>query len=165
MALVSLFPRGVDDPLPLDVLADIATRAARRHARSNPEPVAPPGGRWHVRLRTTAHYDVWLLGWGVDSSVDMHDHGGSAGAIAVVRGTLFEHTPRPSGGFRRLSIAAGDLHAFEAGRVHDIRNEGPRPALSTHVYSPPLQTMTYFDEKVTPLRTELIDLPALVEDH
>ena len=66
MALVSVLPRALDEPLPLDVLADLASRAARRLAGSQTDPAAHPGGRWHVRLRVTAHYDVWLIGWGAD---------------------------------------------------------------------------------------------------
>ncbi len=165
MALISVLPRPLDDPLPLDVLADLAARAARRHARSDPNPVAYPGGRWHVRLRVTDHYDIWLIGWGTDSRVELHDHGESAGAFAVVRGELVEHTPRASGGFRTQRLPAGDVRAFEAGHVHDVVNEGTRTAMSVHVYSPPLASMTYFDEDVAPVRTEAIDLPGLVEDR
>ncbi|MGZ4688395.1 MAG: cysteine dioxygenase [Acidimicrobiia bacterium] len=165
MTLLSVLPRALDEPLPLDVLADLASRAARRLERSNPNPAAYPGGRWHVRLRVTAHYDVWLIGWGVDSQVQLHDHGPSAGAISVVRGALVEHTPRASGGFRLQSVVRGDVHVFEAGHRHDVVNEGPGVALSVHVYSPPLASMTFFDLDDAPVRTETIDLPGLVEDR
>jgi hypothetical protein len=165
MALVSVLPRPLDEPLPLDVVADIASRAARRHAKSDPKPIARPGGRWHVRLRVTAHYDVWLIGWGIDSGVKLHDHGGSAGAIAVVRGELTEHTPRGAGGVRTQRLAAGSVRAFEPGHLHDVCNEGARTAMSAHVYSPPLATMTHYGADLTPVRTEAVDLPGLVEDR
>ncbi len=165
MALRSVLPRALDEPLPPDVLADLAARAGRRLARFDPDPVAPPGGRWHVRLRVTDHYDVWLIGWGVDSRVELHDHGDSAGAISVVRATLTEHTPRPGGGFRSHAITTGALHPFAAGAPHDVANEGPDTAMSVHVYSPPLTSMTYYDANATPVRTETIDLPGLVEDR
>jgi hypothetical protein len=165
MALVSVLPRALDEPLPADVLADLASRAARRVARLRQSPVAHPGGRWHVRLRVTDHYDVWLIGWGVDSRVELHDHGASAGAIAVVRGTLVEHTPRPSGGFRHRHIPMGGVRGFEAGHLHDVVNEGPGVALSAHVYSPPLASMTFFDEGSVPTRTESVDLPGLAEER
>lgn len=95
----------------------------------------------------------------------LHDHGPSAGAIAVVRGALVERTPRPAGGCRTRGLLAADVHVFEAGHVHDVVNEGTRPAMSTHVYSPPLTSMTFFDDRSTPLRTDPVDLPALVEDR
>ena len=165
MSLISVLPRELDEPLPLDVLEDLASRAARRFDRSDPKPLAHPGGRWHVRLRVTTHYDVWLIGWGVDSGVELHDHGISAGAIAVIRGHLVEHTPRLAGGFRVRPIARGDVRAFEAGHRHDVVNEGPGPAMSVHVYSPPLTTMTFYDHDDRAVRTETIDLPGLVEDR
>jgi hypothetical protein len=165
MTLTSVLPRALDEPLPPDVLADLASRAGRRLTRFDPNPVAAPGGRWHVRLRVTDHYDVWLIGWGVDSRVELHDHGDSAGAISVVHGTLVEHTPRPAGGFRFYAITTGDLHTFDAGLRHDVLNEGPDAAMSVHVYSPPLTSMTYYDDDVMPVRTEVIDLPGLVEDR
>ncbi len=113
----------------------------------------------------TDHYDVWLIGWGVDSQVELHDHGESAGAISVVRGALVEHTPRASGGFRLQRLAAGDALAFEPGHLHDVVNEGPGVAMSAHVYSPPLSAMTFYDDDRVPVRTEAIDLPGLVEDR
>lgn len=165
MALVSVLPRSLDESLPTDVLADLASKAARRLARSGPEPVAQPGGRWHVRLRVTRHYDLWLICWGVDSQVELHDHGPSAGALAVVRGNLLELTPRSTGGFRIQGLAQGDVRAFGAGHLHDVVNEGPAVALSAHVYSPPLTSMTYYDSDQAAVRTETVDLPGLVEDH
>ena len=164
MALVSVLRRALDEALPADVLADLASRASRRLDRSDPDAVAYPGGRWHVRLRVTDHYDVWLIGWGVDSAVELHDHGPSAGAIAVVRGALVEHTPRSTEGFRRRTLRPDGLHAFEAGHLHDVVNEGPSVAVSVHVYSRPLSSMRE-DHDRTPVRTETIDLPGLVEDR
>jgi predicted metal-dependent enzyme (double-stranded beta helix superfamily) len=165
MALVSVLPRALDEPLPSDVLTDLAWRAARHLARSDPDPVAYPGGRWHVRLRVTDHYDVWLIGWGVASLVEMHDHGASAGAIAVMYGTLVEHTPRTAGGVRRQRLAAGTVHAFAAGHRHDVVNDGPDVAMSVHVYSPPLAAMTFYDDAGVAVRTEAVDLPGLIEDR
>jgi hypothetical protein len=164
MALVSVLPRAIDEPLPADVLADLASRAASRLSRTDPNPVAHPGGRWHVRLRVTRHYDVWLIGWGVESSVEMHDHGTSAGAISVIRGDLVEHTPRAAGGFRLRTLSPGEVLVFGAGHLHDVVNEGPTVAMSAHVYSPPLLSMTFYDDG-DPVRTETIDLPGLVEDR
>lgn len=165
MALISVLPRALDEPLPPDVLADLASRAARHLARSGTDPVAYPGGRWHVRLRVTDHYDVWLIGWGADSLVEMHDHGASAGALAVIHGTLVEHTPRTSGSVRRQQLARGDVHPFEAGHRHDVVNNGPGVAMSVHVYSPPLSSMTFYDDADVAVRTEAVDLPGLIEDR
>jgi hypothetical protein len=57
------------------------------------------------------------------------------------------------------------VRGFEPGHVHDVANDGTRPAMSTHVYSPPLSTMTHFDDHLRPVRIEAVDLPGLVEDR
>ena len=72
---------------------------------------------------------------------------------------------RAAGGVRPQRLAAGSVRGFEPGHVHDVVNEGPRPAMSTHVYSPPLSAMTHFDDQLQPMRTEAVDLPGLVEDR
>ena len=38
--------------------------------------------RWFRRLSITDDYDVWLIGWYGRQGVDLHDHGGSSGALA-----------------------------------------------------------------------------------
>ena len=95
----------------------------------------------------------------------MHDHGASAGALAVIHGALVEHTPRASGGVRRQKIATGEVRAFEAGHRHDVVNDGPDVGLSAHVYSPPLTSMTFYDDGGLAVRTEAVDLPGLIEDR
>jgi predicted metal-dependent enzyme (double-stranded beta helix superfamily) len=167
MALISVLPRSLDEPLPAVVLADLAARTADRLARSaaGTGAGAEPGGRWHVRLRVTDRYDVWLIGWGVDSGVELHDHGASAGAIALVHGALVEHSPTAGGDLRRQPLTPNGVHGFAAGQIHDVVNESPDAAMSVHVYSPPLASMTFYDRDETPIRTETIDLPGLVEDR
>ena len=43
------------------------------------------------------------------------------------------------------SIGTGEHVVFGPEYVHDFVNGGPGPALSVHVYSPALRSMTYFD--------------------
>lgn len=49
-----------------------------------------------------------------------------------------------------MTVARREVHpgvtlAFGAGHVHDVQNEAAEHALSLHVYSPPLQSMNYYD--------------------
>jgi predicted metal-dependent enzyme (double-stranded beta helix superfamily) len=94
-------------------------------------------------------FDAWLIAWPGGGTVDLHDHGGSRGAVHVIGGSLTETIPwRDAAG--RLTFAQRELHegvtlAFGAGHVHDVRNESSSHALSLHVYSPPLTSMTYYD--------------------
>jgi uncharacterized cupin superfamily protein len=67
----------------------------------------------------------------------------------VIGGALVEAVPwRDDTG--RLSLVrhelqAGATLAFGAGHVHDVTNESDHSALSLHVYSPALTSMTFYD--------------------
>jgi hypothetical protein len=73
---------------------------------------------------------------------------------------LVESVPRAR---RQQLLRAGDAIALPEGLVHDVWAPGPDMATSVHVYSPPLQAMTYYDpETGTPDRTVGID-PAPID--
>jgi hypothetical protein len=133
----------------------------------------PAGGpprdeRWYTRLYGDDELDLWLISWVPDRSTEMHDHGGSLGALTVVSGSLRE-TRWDGEGSRHRRLTAGDQAAFPLGWVHDVvRAPGDTsaplaPTLSVHAYSPPLTAMSYYE--VTPRntlrrnRTELTDFP------
>jgi hypothetical protein len=123
---------------------------ARRLARSVQWPGAFDGeGRsWRLVARTV-DFDAWLIAWPVGGAVELHDHGGSGGAVSVITGTLTEAVPRRDG-TGRLSLVRNELHAqttlgFGTGHVHDVTNQSAGPAVSLHVYSPALTSMTFFD--------------------
>jgi hypothetical protein len=103
---------------------------------------------WRL-LAGTPDYDAWLIAWPSGGTVDLHDHGGSRGALHVVHGALVETMPwRDESGrltLTRLEVPVGVTRAFGSGHVHDVRNEAPAHALSVHVYSPPLTSMLYYD--------------------
>jgi quercetin dioxygenase-like cupin family protein len=141
-------------PLPLDELAHVAAAVAAAdiwvpHARVD------GAQRHHVRLLGTAVYEAWLLGWAPGQHVGMHDHGDAAGAFFVLEGELREALPN-----RRRStidLGAGATGLVARGQLHDVGNVSDSPALSIHVYSPPLSTMTYYDPAGrSALRTEAI---------
>lgn len=103
---------------------------------------------WRVVART-AEYDAWVIAWPTGGTIDLHDHGESRGALHVISGTLVETMPWRDDANRfslvRLEVPAGVTRDFDAGHVHDVRNEGSETALSIHVYSPPLTSMLYYD--------------------
>jgi predicted metal-dependent enzyme (double-stranded beta helix superfamily) len=110
---------------------------------------APDGERSWNRIMCTDDADAWLIAWGTASEVAAHDHGGSHGAIRVLLGTLVEEY-RKSGTassrrqWRRRTIRPGQSIEIPPARVHRVSNPGSRPALSVHVYSPPLEQMNFF---------------------
>ena len=111
----------------------------------------PPGGlpvdtRWYTRLHADDDLDVWLISWAPGHTTELHDHGGSLGALTVLSGSLHEY--RWTGdGLRRRRLDAGDQAAFPLGWVHDVGATGDTPfeTLSVHAYSPPLTAMSYYE--------------------
>lgn len=104
--------------------------------------------------------EAWLIAWPPGGRLDLHDHGISSGAFFVVEGELEEFYSRrlcPLTVFRRRRHPVGGGVGFRGRYVHDVRNPGTANALSVHVYSPPLEAMTFYRRDrtdVLPKRTE-----------
>ena len=150
---------------------------ARGYAdRPDDWPFAPrfdPVKRWYHRLSpetadedVAAEAEVWLLTWLPGQETELHDHGGSAGAFIVVSGTLTERTLRsPASALSTLDSAtldsttlpAGAGRRFDAHHIHQLRNDGTRPAVSVHAYGPALATMTRYRLDEGRLRVESVD--------
>ena len=103
---------------------------------------------WRLVART-AQFDAWLIAWPSGGRVELHDHGVSGGAVSVISGTLVEAVPRVDECGRlaltRHELRAGSILGFGPGHVHDVVNESKAHALSLHVYSPALTSMTFFE--------------------
>lgn len=101
-----------------------------------------PWQRWYHRFAAGDRHEVWLLSWLPGQDTGFHDHGGSAGAFAVARGSLRERTaPGGRPGAFGPALAPGEVRSFGPRYVHDVRNDSGRAAVSVHVYSPPLASM------------------------
>ena len=101
---------------------------------------------------------IWLLSWLPDQGTDLHDHGTSAGAFAVARGTLTERVvaarSRESVHQTTTDLAAGRVRYFGPHYVHQVVNSLSEPAVSLHVYAPALRWMnTYRVEDGALVRT------------
>ena len=104
-----------------------------------------------------------------ERSTELHDHGGSLGALTVVSGALVE-TRWDGDALRERRLDAGDSGRLPA-RLGARRRVGAvaaraasrTPTLSVHAYSPPLTAMSYYEvtERNTLRRdrTELTDKP------
>jgi Cysteine dioxygenase type I len=136
----------------------------------------PRDDRWFTQLHGDDELDVWLISWVPDRSTELHDHGGSLGALTVVSGALRE-TRWDGQALRRRRLTAGDQAAFPLGWVHDVVWASERgtsvpisisppaatPTLSVHAYSPPLTAMSYYEvtkrNTLRRKRTELTEAP------
>ena len=139
-----------------------------RYERLLPADGLPHDERWFRRLYGDDELDLWLISWVPERSTELHDHGGSLGALTVVSGAL-EETRWDGRGLRQRTLEAGDQAAFPLGWVHDVVRAGADvvppslPTLSVHAYSPPLTAMSYYEvterNTLRRNRTELTDAP------
>ena len=148
-----------------------------------PQGGIPQSRRWFARIHGDEELDVWLISWVPGQPTELHDHGGSLGALTVLSGSLNEYR-WDGAALRRRRLDAGDQAGFPLGWVHDVV-WAPRPVtapvalpvartpsagavtvqptLSVHAYSPPLTAMSYYEitdrKTLRRERTELTDQP------
>lgn len=96
--------------------------------------------RWYERLHHDDDHEVWIISWLPGQSTGFHDHGGSRGAFAVALGSLREHDL-----VAERELGSGEVREFGPDYVHEVRNDSSAPAVSVHVYSPPLSVMNRYD--------------------
>jgi hypothetical protein len=107
--------------------------------------------RYYTRIATGPDWEAWLLTWLPGQSTGLHDHGGSAGAYAVVAGLVEEDLPvsRQPGAAAGTQVTtrryrAGQIRAFGTEYVHDVAARSGRRAVTLHVYAPRLTRMTRY---------------------
>jgi mannose-6-phosphate isomerase-like protein (cupin superfamily) len=99
------------------------------------------------QLPELASAQVWLLSWLPVQGTPLHDHGTSAGAFSVVRGTLTERVVTAGRTSVRESsddLGPGRVRHFGPHYVHQVTNLGSEPAVSVHVYTPGLSWMNTY---------------------
>ena len=128
-------------------LSQLATRLAGQTELWEPLVEYDPVSRFYARIAREAEFEAWLLTWVPGQGTDWHDHGGSAGAFVILRGTLTEQHavigpdgPRIAPFSRELS--AGALRPFGRKHIHKVTNHDVEPAVSLHVYAPSLVEMS-----------------------
>lgn len=151
-------------------LAEIARSLARARPLWERLVRHDPAQRGFTRLYSTPEVEAWLLTWAQEQAIELHDHGGSSGAVMVVAGELTESFTDlvTRSQLRELTWPRGSAHFFDANHVHDLQNRGAGVATSIHVYSPPLSSMTFYDHRpetfLKPLRVEPVRSDAPI-DH
>jgi predicted metal-dependent enzyme (double-stranded beta helix superfamily) len=100
-----------------------------------------PDQRRYAQLIDAAHVNGWLICWMDDHDTGFHDHDLSSGAVAVVSGRVREQRLVLGGAPRERVFVAGEAFAFSPADIHRVRHFGAQPAVTLHVYSPPLRRM------------------------
>ena len=116
-------------------------------------PTCSPADDAAAALDPALHADlagaqVWLLSWLPEQGTPLHDHGTSAGAFTVVRGTLTERVvaagPHAASHETTADLTAGRVRHFGPHYVHQVTNTAAEPAVSVHVYTPGLAWMNTY---------------------
>lgn len=166
-----VLPRPSAGRLRLPDLLHATDRTADKVLDGRYDHLVPPGGlptdqRWFTRLEGDDELDIWLISWVSGHATELHDHGGSIGALTLLSGALDEF--RWDGKkLRRRRLDAGDQAGFPLGWVHDVvwapSLASAGPTLSVHAYSPPLTVMSYYEiagrNALRRRCTELTDAP------
>ena len=97
--------------------------------------------RVYEELFSDEHVTAWLICWMEDHDTGFHDHDISCGAVAVVSGSVREERLTLDGPPAKRVARAGESFHFSAADIHRVRHAGSDPAVTLHVYSPPLLTM------------------------
>lgn len=124
-------------------LESLVRTLAMRPDRWQPLVRHDPRQRTSARIDVGPGIDAWVISWaGADHDTGFHDHDVSNAAVAVVEGSIIEDVPVVTGSIGR-TLNAGEVVSFDASHVHRMRHPGgtAAPAVSIHVYSPPLRSM------------------------
>ncbi len=97
--------------------------------------------RIYEELLSDEHVTAWLICWMDDHDTGFHDHDVSCGAVAVVSGAVREERLAIGRGSCDRTHRAGASFHFGASDIHRVRHAGADPAVTLHVYSPPLARM------------------------
>ncbi len=97
--------------------------------------------RVYEELLSDDHVTAWLICWMEDHDTGFHDHDISAGAVAVIGGRVREERLAIDQPPRKRVFGAGESFYFSPADIHRVRHAGEDPAVTLHVYSPPLLRM------------------------
>jgi len=110
-----------------------------------------PRGYVRKRLYRDERWELLLLCWLPGQHTVVHDHGGSWGAMRILSGELFESRYVAAGEGQPLRVTieqtCGAPAALGEGveTIHRNENRAGVPAISLHMYSPPLTVLNSFD--------------------
>ena len=97
--------------------------------------------RAYKELFSDHYLTAWLICWMEDHDTGFHDHDISCGAVSVVSGCVREERLALEGPPTNSLVRAGESFNFSAADIHRVRHAGDSPAVTLHVYSPPLLSM------------------------
>jgi quercetin dioxygenase-like cupin family protein len=92
-----------------------------------------PRGRAVQRLYASAQCDVLLVGWEPGQQSSYHEHGGSESVVYVLEGRITAENEGVKRVYGPFSVVITPRAAY-----HRMSNDGPEPAMTLHIYAPPM---------------------------
>jgi predicted metal-dependent enzyme (double-stranded beta helix superfamily) len=126
-------------------MIEIAQAIAQDPDRWRPLVRAADGERVSEQLLLTEDVEVWLICWEPGHDTGFHDHDRSGGAVAVAQGAVREERLVVGGPPSSRVVGEGGTFTFEATDIHRVAYEDGEPAVTVHVYSPPLHAMGAYE--------------------
>ena len=101
--------------------------------------------RYSERLLLTADHEIWLIHWEAGHDTGFHDHDRSGGHVMVVSGAVCEERLVVGGPPSSRVVRAGESFTFDPADIHRVTHVEGEPAVTIHVYSPPLHAMGAYE--------------------
>jgi mannose-6-phosphate isomerase-like protein (cupin superfamily) len=125
--------------------------------------------RVYEQIWSDEDVNAWVICWSEHHDTGFHDHDVSAAGIAVVSGRVREERLTLGAAPCGREFDAGDSFTVPPVAIHRILHAGDGPAVTIHVYSPPLtRTGAYrigdqgeLQREALPYEAELRPEPAL----
>jgi hypothetical protein len=137
------------DGIEMDSSKLLAIARGLAHSAQRWPGMAQPTRRVWDLIAATQAFEAWVISWPPGGAIELHDHGGSGGAVVVAVGELVEvAVAEDRDGVLATTSTVLPVSAsvtFDKAHVHEIVNLGPGPAISVHVYAPRLTAMTYYE--------------------
>lgn len=127
--------------LTIDELRTFAQWLTAERGRWEPLLAAAESGdaRVYEQIWDDEYVNAWVIRWSEDADTGFHDHDASGAAIAVVSGRVREDRLTIGGTPYGREIDAGETFTVEPVAIHRVLHAGSGPAVTIHVYSPPLR--------------------------
>jgi mannose-6-phosphate isomerase-like protein (cupin superfamily) len=124
--------------LTLEQLEEFAARLAADHERWAHLVRHAGDMRVYAQIWDDEQANAWVICWSEDQDTGFHDHDESGAGIAVVSGRVREERLTLAGTPRRRELGAGSTFTVPPVAIHRVLHAGAEPAVTIHVYSPPL---------------------------
>lgn len=95
-------------------------------------------GRVYEQIFEDDDVNAWVICWSEDQDTGFHDHDESAAAVTVISGRVREDRLTLGGPPHSRELGSGQTFSVPPVAIHRVLHAGRGPAVTIHVYSPPL---------------------------